>query len=192
MKRITNWNDVKPSGDFERLKAGGYVIKITGTADKPDKEYLEIFYDIAEGPEAGRFSDPFWQDKPYARRFIRSYKDSALGMFKAFIKAVDATNGTTFDEDMKKGPLKEQKLMGLLLGVVLGEEEYRTNRGDVNRRLYVKTITTADKIRQGDFTVPDVVPLKEGAHDGMKPANDVSFGEPVQSSLTEDDLPFDD
>lgn len=186
MKKISNWKDVRPSGEFERLKAGGYVIRITAATDKADKEYLELLYDIAEGPEAGRFSDSFWADKPYAHRFIRSYKDSALGMFKAFTNAVEESNpGYAWDFD-------EKKLTGKIIGVVLGEEEYRTNRGDVNRRLYVKTVTTADRIRQGDFTVPDVVPLKEDAHDGMKPAPEVSFGEPVQTSLTDDDYPFDD
>ena len=30
MKALAGYNDAKASGDFERLPAGGYVIRITG------------------------------------------------------------------------------------------------------------------------------------------------------------------
>lgn len=188
MKPIKNWKDITPSGDRERLKAGGYIIKITDVKDVPKKEYLEILYDIAEGPEAGRFKDDFYADKPYAHRFIRSYKDSAAGMFKAFINAVEASNeGWSWDAC----GWKEQALVGKIAGVVLREEEYRTNRGDVNTRLGVYSVIDAERVRTGDYTVPDVKPLKEdeapaeASTGGFSPAPDVPFAQ-----LSDADIPF--
>ena len=55
MKALAGYNEAKASGDFERLPAGGYVIRITGVKDDTEKEYLQVVYDIAEGPEAGRY-----------------------------------------------------------------------------------------------------------------------------------------
>ena len=42
---------------------------------------------------------------------------------------------------------------------------------------------SADRIRTGDFTVPEI---KRLPRDGMKPAEGVSFGEPI----TDDAIPF--
>lgn len=190
MKPIKNWNDIKPSGSFERLAPGGYCVKITGVKDDPKKEYLEILYDIISGPEAGRFSDPFYADKPYAHRFMRSYKETALGMFKAFIEIIEQSNPGYSWEAAK---WKEATLVGKVLGIVLGEEEYRTNRGDVNIRLYVKDVKTVDDINAGNFTVPALKPLKEEATDGMVPAPDVTFSAPSDTfsvPLSDDDIPF--
>lgn len=182
MRALAGYNDAKASGDFERLPAGGYVIRITGVKDDTEKEYLQVVYDIAEGPEAGRYAkeDP---DNDYRHAFIRSYKPKALGMLKAFIQAVDDTNGTNLGATVEKG-LDETKLIGKTLGVVFGWEEYETNAGEVKQRLYLKSCKTADQIRQGDFTVPAFKPLAEKK--ASKP------GEPPAgfTALTDDDIPF--
>ena len=102
MKPIKNYNSVQASGDFERLPAGGYVIKITAAQDNDDKQYLRIVYDIVEGPEAGRYKNED-AEHDYRHSFIRSYKEKALGMFKAFIKAVDEANETNFNDFIEKG-----------------------------------------------------------------------------------------
>ena len=182
MKPIKGYNDAKASGDFERLPAGGYVIKITGVKDenKPDKQYLKIIYDIADGPEAGRYAneDP---DNDYRHSFIRSYKDTALGMLKAFLQAVDETNGSKLGETVETG-LDEQRLVGLYLGVVLGYEEYETNAGDVKERLYVKSCKTAKQIQEGDFKVPELKKLKAKTNAAAIPEG--------FTALTDADLPF--
>lgn len=179
MKPIKGYNDAKASGDFERLPAGGYVIKITGVKDDTKKEYLQIVYDIADGPEAGRYAneDP---DNDYRHSFIRSYKDTALGMLKAFLQAVDETNGSKLGETVETG-LDEKRLVGLYLGVVLGYEEYETNAGDIKERLYVKSCKTAKQIQEGDYKVPELKKLKPKA----KTAIPEGF-----TALADEDLPF--
>ena len=47
-----------------------------------------------------------------------------------------------------------------MLGIVLGEEEYLTNRGEISTRLTVRSVTTADRIRAGEYTVPDIKKYK--------------------------------
>lgn len=181
MKALKGYNEAKPSGDFERLPAGGYVVKITNVKDDTKKEYLQIVYDIAEGPEAGRYAKEDPKDD-YRHAFIRSYKEKALGMLKAFIQAVDETNGTKLGEQVESG-LDEAQLVGKTVGAVFGYEEYETNAGEIKQRLYVKSFKTAEQIRQGDYTVPAFKPLtNKKAAAGAIPEG--------FTALTDDDIPF--
>ena len=149
MKKI-NWGTVEEAKEFERLGSGGYVCKIVKIIDNPAKEYLQVFMDVAEGEfknfgaNAEKRNNNDWS---YIRMF-RSYKEKALGMFKAFLSALEKSN-PNFKADAFDGD--ENKLVGLLVGVVLGFEEYVKNDGTVGVRTYVKTITTAEKIRKHDF-----------------------------------------
>lgn len=182
MKPIKNFNSISASGTRERLKPGGYVVRITAVKDVTKKEYLEILFDIAEGQAAGYYADAFYNDKPYAHRLIRSYKDAALGLFKRFTEAVDASNGTDFSGQVEKG-LKEEQLVGKTLGIVLAEEEYLTNRGEISKRLYDSVDLPADKVRTGDYKVPD---LKKYA-----PKDEPSQAVSVEPELIPDpDIPF--
>lgn len=181
MRPVSGYNNAQASGDFERLAAGGYVIKITSIRDVDDKEYLEIVYDIAEGPEAGRYaSEP--KENDYRHRFVRSYKETALGMFKAFIQAVDETNGTAFGDSVETG-FNEQRLVGKKLGVVFGYEEYNANDGNVKERLYVYRCMSADKIRKGQFKVPELRKLKEEENPSSAPVSGFT-------PLIDDGFPF--
>lgn len=176
MKPVKGYNAAQASEGFERLPAGGYIIKITGVKDEaaPDKQYLRIVYDIAEGPEAGRYKN---EELEYRHAFIRSYKETALGMLKAFINAVDETNGTKIGETVETG-LDEQALVGKRLGVVFGYEEYEANDGNVKERLYVKSCMSAARIQTGDYKVPELKRLKTDAPKpsappaGFTPLND--------------------
>ena len=184
MKPIPNFDKITADAPRERLKAGGYVIKITQAEDKTASNYLRIVYDIAEGPEANRYNDEWGKEHDFAHAFVRAYrldpKDERErkinGMFKTFTNALEDSNPGY------KWAWDEKTLPGKILGVVLGEEEYRTNRGDVNVRLYVSACTSADKIRAGEYKVPALKALKEDPAANMNPAPEVQFNE--------DDLPF--
>lgn len=158
MKPIANWNEIpaEAEGMRSKLQPGGYVVKITGVTNDAKKEYLKIVYDIAEGPEAGRYSDDWGQnpEHDYAHSFFRSYKEKALGMFKGFIQTVEASNpGYTWD-------WHEDRLAGKLIGIVLGLEEYMSNRGEIATRLTVRSVVPVDRIRAGEYNVPDIKKYK--------------------------------
>lgn len=149
MKQIDNFENIQASTDASKLLPGGYVVAIMNVEDFPDKEYLKIEFDIAEGEFMNYYSDMLTMRGFWGGKFIRSYKEKAQGMFKAFISAVEKSN------DGFKWNWDESKLAGQFVGVVLGEEEYIGNTGDVKTRLYVKSVKTVDDIREGKYKVPD-------------------------------------
>lgn len=172
MQPIKGFDKVVASGDFERLPAGGYVVTITDVIDKPKASYLMITYDIAEGKFAGHFKETS-NDLVAIHQFIRSYKETALGMFKAFVNAVEASN------DGFKWSWDEAALIGKKVGIVLGEEEYENNRGEVKTGLKVRSCRSAEAIRKGDFKVPEPKKLEK--------ADAVPEG---FTALADADLPF--
>lgn len=181
MKVINDFENIQASsGEFSRLEPNGYICRITLADDFPFDEktgkgdYLKIEYDIAEG----EFKDYFYSQ--YAKfssfwggRFFRSYKENAQGMFKHFIECVEKSNaGYSWNWD-------EGTLQGKLIGLVIGEEEYENQNGEVKTRLYVKDIKTVDEIRQGEFKIPALKKLN-------KPTAAATFTE----TTDDDDLPF--
>ena len=178
MKPIKGYNAAQASGEYERLAPGGYVIKITDVKNDEGKEYLKIVYDIAEGPEAGRYKNED-AEHDFRHSFVRSYKEKALGMFKAFIRAVDETNGTKFDSQVESG-IREADLVGKLLGIVIGYEEYDANDGTVKQRQRVASCLAAERIRTGAYKVPELKTLGR------------TTSAPVQgfTPLSDEDVPF--
>ena len=143
------------TNDNNRIVAGGYVCRIEDVQDKPDKEYLYIEFDVAEGEYKGYYSQLAYSFGFWGGRFYRSYKDKALGMFKSFILSVEGSNpGYTFNND-------ESTLIGKLVGIVLQEEEYIGNDGNKKTRLVVNKTKTVDQIREGKYRVPELKKLKE-------------------------------
>lgn len=172
------------TGDFQRLPAGGYIAKITAVEDVDDKSYLRITFDIAEGELKGFYAKTD-AEHDYTHQFIRSYKENALGMFKGFLKAVDNSNDTNFEPQAEKG-FKEQQLVGKIVGILAGYEEYMSNRGEVRERLRVNT-RSADTIRDGRFTVPELKKLEQNqAGSAPAPVSPV----PGFEGISESDIPF--
>lgn len=176
MKKI-DWNGVNEAQDFQNPTAGGYIAKIASTVDIEAKEYLRIEWDFAEGDFAGNNQGTYDRAGFWPIALIRSYKDAALPFFKAFKTALEESNRNyTFSED------KLGDMTGRLVGVVLGEEEYKKNDGTLGKRLYVHQTRSVKAIKDGDFKVPELKKLSGGA------ALSVSGF----TSLTDDDgeLPF--
>ena len=183
MKAINNFENVQATtGEFNKPTAGGYCIEILAVKDVPINEqtgkgdYLKIDYDIAIGEFKGYYTK---QNEKFGgewfARFVRSYKETAAGMFKHFINCVEESNpGYKWTWD-------EKSLVHKYVGVILGEEEYRKSNGDIGVKLVVKDIKTCDQILKGDFKVPAIKKLAETT---TTPApNFVEIG-PM------DDLPF--
>ncbi len=146
--RKTKWREAE-SNDNQRIVPGGYVCRIEDVQDNPDKEYLYIEFDVAEGEFKGYYSQLASSFGFWGGRFYRSYKERALGMFKSFILSVEESNpGYKFDDD-------ESSLIGKMVGIVLQEEEYIGNDGNKKTRLIVNKTKTIDQIREGKFRIPE-------------------------------------
>lgn len=148
--RSLNWNNITASGDgdFERLPAGAYVARITSMVDVPDREYVEVVYDIAEGPHAGYYGDEWGRKHPYAHHFFMSYKEKALGMLKGRLESIAASN-PGFDPFAAWDAGRTELFVNRLVGINLQEEEYERNDGDVGTRLNVCQIVDAQRVRDG-------------------------------------------
>lgn len=146
-----NWNEVesKKSEEHKRLTPGGFVCKITKAENNPDREYIYLEFDIAEGEFSGYGADCMERNGFTPLKMYRSYTTKAAGMFKGFIETLNESNPTApaWDGD-------ENKLVGKFIGIILGEEEYRKRDGNIGVRLNaVRTVTPA-RIRSGNFSVP--------------------------------------
>lgn len=182
MKPINNYENVQAStGEFARPSAGGYICKIVDVEDVPMNEqgkgdYLRIEYDIADGEFKGYYKEQFdrWGGN-WNASFIRSYKEKAQGMFKHFTNCIEASNaGYEWDWN-------EKGLIGKVVGLVLGEEDYKNSAGEIKTKLVVSQIKTVEDIKNGNFKVP--APKKLAVEHST---NDFV---PL-ASATDDDLPF--
>lgn len=179
MREVKNWDDIeeRQPGEFERPAPGGYIARIVSVEDNEEKEYLRIEWDFEEGEHRGSNAATFNRAGFWPTVLIRSYKEKALGFFKAFKTSVELSNrGYVFDCANTQG--LENKLMG----VVLGEEEYVKKAGDIGTRLYVYQARTVKAIRDGDFKIPELKRMTQGQNERctMPASNDFS-------ELNEDD-----
>lgn len=122
----------------DRPVPGAYVAVITGVTDHEVESYLEVEWDIAEGPYKGyfkRFRDehPDWRDPAKYRKY---YTPNALHFFQRFGDAVSRSNGN-YVFDGGRINADEKTLVGKKLGLVLRACEYYSNSGDLRTRLEV-------------------------------------------------------
>ena len=189
MKPINNWENVKATGSFETLPAGGYVCQIKSVNEvknKKDGTRLEIMLDIAEGDYRGFFErdyrsqtreDKFWRgiaNQNVPNEGSPKYEQQA-GFFKRFINDIEESNpGYHWNWD-------EKTLVGRMIGVVFGEREKQSQKGTVYTTSIADSITTVDAIRKGAYKVPELRRLPNA------PATSFGGFSPVAD---DGDLPF--
>lgn len=181
MKKISGYDKIQESGSFKKLPVGGYIVKILSAIDVPEKEYLRISFDIAEGPNKGFFAEEYKNDTredkkwPNAGTFVRSYKEKALPMMKGFTTAVEKSNKNyTWNFD-------ESTLKGKLVGLVIGEEEFVNSSGKMRTRTYVNAVRSVDIIREGKFEVPELKKLSADKVAASAPAASQPFQNPFDN-----------
>lgn len=152
--RIMNWEGVPESTPFAKPPVGGYVARIVDVEDVLSREYLYVVYDIAEGDWKGFYSDDFGRRNEWAHRFVRSYKETARGMFKAFLMRLEESN-PSFNYVSWQRRCDERELVGLEIGIVLQYEDYTNDQGEDKERLEVVGVYSTDDIRQRRYKLPD-------------------------------------
>ena len=181
MRKI-DWNNVQEMGDFTPVAPGGYVAAITEVEDHESDEFLMVCWDFVEQPYRGRNTQTHKDRGYWPMRFPRSYKESALGFFKAFKTALEKSNpGYTFREDNIQGMRRKY------IGVVIGMEEYIAKDGTVKTRPTVRQTRSGDSIRNGDFKLAGWEALRNGA---KAYGGDTPSGFTDLSDEPDDKLPF--
>jgi len=173
MKQIEGFELVNEAGEFKQLPAGAYAIKIIEVIDVPDKEYLDVYFDIAEGEFKGYFETLKSATGTMRGRITRSYKQNALPFFKAFITAVEKSNpGYKWDWN-------EKTLNNKFAAVSFREEEYLMD-GQVRVSVKADEIRSLQALREGSIKIKPIKKLE------VQPETVVEA--PVM--LNDDDLPF--
>ena len=161
MKQI-DMSNIKEASEPTRLPAGAYICTICNVEDFPDREYLKVTYDIAQGDYRGYYKSlrdehPDWS---WVGSYVKSYKQKALPMLKRFCSAVSkSNNGFVFDGGAVNSD--EKTLIGKSVGLVLREEEYYRNDGEKSTKLTVFKEFPIDKLNEQK--VPDVKRLEDPA-----------------------------
>ena len=186
MKKVDTTN-VQEAGEYLKLPAGAYICVIRDAKDVPDKEYLEMHFDIAQGEYKGYYDD-FRDsgDRDWAGRLRKSYKPKALPFFKRVCTAVSRSNGNlVFDGGNVNAD--EHTLVGKKIGLVLREEEYYSNSGELKTKLEVDKEFPIDKINEQK--VPEIKRISEADKPGNAAgtADDSFINVPDDSP---DDVPF--
>ena len=185
MVRQLNWSAIQATSDggFEALPAGPYVVKIVEMNDKEDREYVEVVFDIAEGPKAGYYSDDWGKAHSYTHHFFMSYKETAQGMLKGRLESIQKSN-PGFDPFAAWDANRLDMFKNRLVGVNLQEEEYENRDGEVRTRLNVCQVVDAQLVRDGKVKVRDKKKL-----DGTTQS---SAAKPSASAagMSEEDVPF--
>ena len=172
MKVIENYDLINEAGELKRLPAGPQICKIIEVVDKPDQEYLDVYFDISEGEFKGYFTALFENTSKNYGRITRSYKPNALPFFKQFITAVEKSNpGYKWIWD-------EKSLTNKTCVVNFREEEYLVD-GSVKTMAKAYEIRSLEALKNG---LIKTLPMKklEVQPEQISPTVDLSG----------DDLPF--
>lgn len=135
------------------LPPGGYVCRIIDVQDVPQKEYLMLKLDIAQGSHKDHYKNLEERFGFWGLVWYMSYKQTALGLFKSGISALRASNeGFHWEDDAEND---ERRMVGCLVGGLLGEEEYLGNDGTLKCNVKFTRAVSVEDIMNGNFKVPE-------------------------------------
>ena len=166
MNKPQDYDQTQAFGEYKPLPAGGYVCRIMAveeTTSQNGNDMLKISLDIAEGEFKNRFADMYRsdtrQDKKWGCVAYQLVYDTNGGTnrgFKSFCTAAEESNpGFT----IQWGPAFGECFKNRLIGAIFGREEYIGNDSKAHWSTKPKFFRSADKIRKGDFEVPEDKPL---------------------------------
>lgn len=75
-------------GGFADIEPGAYVLKVTKMEPVPDRQFVRVYWDVAEGPSAGAYAQSQWPPSD-----VMSWKPDALGFTKHKLHVIADSNG---------------------------------------------------------------------------------------------------
>lgn len=174
MEKIEGYETAQAlTGEYERLKPGGYICKIIAAKEEKAKNsgnrMLTLALDIDDGEYKGFFMKRFDELKkerkdpndevkyPNAAIYHQMLEgnDKAIGFLKGLMTSLEASNSNF------KWNWDEKKLVGLRCGAIFGEEEYEKLDGSIGTSCKVKFIRTIKCIQDNNFKIPELKKLPE-------------------------------
>ena len=131
-------------GETVKLPAGGYICKILNVKNeksKNGKKMLSVALDIAEGEFSGFFMNQYENRK----------------------KTSNPENPAKFPNNFSwlECNHDENKIKGLHIGAIFGEEEYEKMDGSIGTTTKVTQIRSTEIIKEGNYTVPEKKKLEK-------------------------------
>lgn len=190
INKPSNWNEVKEFGEKMSLPLGAYVCKVKKVTI--DGSLMQIGFDISEG----EYKDFFMKEFKANTNDDKKYK----GILRVWLPLDDGSEKDEYTKRTLKGMVtafensnsgytwnwNEQSLVGKTVGVLFRNEEwdYNNKHGWAVRPFRAMS---AEKVRTGDYTLPNDKPLNNSAVSAAPSA-------PVTAGFTavddDSDLPF--
>lgn len=151
---VASWENTSSlqDGEFRKLPADGYVCMVTNASvEKSQKGTLQLVLtlDIAEGEYAQMF-----KDGNHAPRYFKAIYTKNSNKISPYFKGL-ITNFINSNTDFifNGGKFNERSLIGKKIGMVFRDEQ-REWQGRIYTDAKPFFAINADKIRNGEFTVP--------------------------------------
>lgn len=149
------------------LPAGGYVCKIINAKceDVNGSEKLVLALDIAEGEHKGYYQKKYDQKKqenasaPWPCKygqFVTTKDGLTNRFFKGMINSIEQSN-SGYSLAANNG--SEKTLIGKLVGVIFGEEDFTGSNGNVYTAVKPQFFRSIETIRSGEYEIPAKKPI---------------------------------
>lgn len=191
MRAFPDYEQTRAYSDFQKLPAGAYEVNILRAEDSNDA--LCLLFDIVGGEFDNYYHKKFAEDKknfPTDAKYkgvLRlwypnggQYDENAKRRMKTALQTIKEDNDLTVDftKEWDGAALK-----GSRAGMIFREQEYDYN-GKHGFATQPFTLISLEKLRVGEFTIPEPKRLSSGA----------AYGEAATGGFapvpTDDDLPF--
>ena len=195
------YDEININEDFERLELGGHkgiIIKAEEyTSDFSGKKSLKVYVDTASDDKQPEYFKKQYEndtriDRKYPNGAIKyvplGEEENQIKMLKSFLTCVENSN-TNYTYDWNK---EVDQLKGKKIGIVFGQEEYRSQDGTTKLATKLNQFRSIDKI--DNIKIPKVklldntyVDYEEYTKSSADKAKDL-FGSSVE--VSSEDLPF--
>ena len=179
--------------DFEVLPAGGYIAKIIEVDDRTWNGHTEpahmIHIDIAEGEYMALYQkNNNCADKE--RWLTYWFAEPNRNSPEWLLSKVGGIQTSLMESNDNVNLSEPHSWKGLLVGVVVGDEEVESKSGAVYTRPYISYICSAERIRKGEnqpggYKIPKLKKLETASLGTLSPSE-----MPDSFSAAADDIPF--
>ena len=139
MKKPNNYENTAAYGSFEPLELGGHVCKVCKVVEsvsRTGKDMVDIWLDIAEGPQKDYYLKQWKADTRDGKKWpcivyqlVEDSDGNTSRGYKTFLESVKKSN-PGFVEDRVWEDTGCEYLKGKLVGGVFGREQYMNQRGE--------------------------------------------------------------
>ena len=186
MEKPAGYDEAQSFGEFETLPAGGYkclIKKVVCEKSQNGKEFLKIWFDIAEGQYKDFYQRKFENDTREDKKwsgiwvlFTEGYNPGTTNpKFKGLITSVEASNPNF------KFNFDEQTLVNKKVGIVFREEDFEGFDGQVHTSVKPFFAVSYDKAEEAKI---------HNKKDLSVDVLDKIYEAQAEASADNDDLPF--